>query len=155
MAAGIPYNPFWGGFVIESPHAGTFKRFSNTKVLVLSVTVSEEQYAELGNMLKEMWKRRKTYRYNFFGLCLAFFHITWKRKNHYYCSEFVGELLINGRIDGVENLYSSIIQPIHFLQLPHTLLYSGMLHKYVCDDCAEGAGEDITGHTMHLPGQPL
>ena len=39
-----PYNPFWGGFVMESPHAGTFRRFSNTKVLVLSVTVSEEQY---------------------------------------------------------------------------------------------------------------
>ena len=25
-----PYNPFWGGFVIESPHAGTFRRFSDT-----------------------------------------------------------------------------------------------------------------------------
>ena len=23
-----PYNPFWGGFVIESPRTGTFKRFS-------------------------------------------------------------------------------------------------------------------------------
>ena len=22
-----PYNPFWGGFVIESPSTGTFKRF--------------------------------------------------------------------------------------------------------------------------------
>ena len=22
-----PYNPFWGGFVIESPRTGTFKRF--------------------------------------------------------------------------------------------------------------------------------
>ena len=27
-----PYNPFWGGFVIESPRTGTFKRFSETKV---------------------------------------------------------------------------------------------------------------------------
>ena len=38
-----PYNPFWGGFVIESPRTGTFKRFSETKVLVLSVSVTEEQ----------------------------------------------------------------------------------------------------------------
>ena len=25
-----PYNPFWGGFVIESPRTDTFKRFSET-----------------------------------------------------------------------------------------------------------------------------
>ena len=46
-----PYNPFWGGFVIESPRIGTFKRFSETKVLVLSVSVTEEQHAELKEML--------------------------------------------------------------------------------------------------------
>lgn len=129
-----PYNPFWGGFVIESPHTGTFKRFSDTRALVLSVTVSEEQHAELGNVLEDMWKRRKKYHYNFAGLCLAYFHITWKRENYYYCSEFVGELLIKGRIDGVERLHSSIIQPIHFLRLPHTQLYCGKLCEYVRQD---------------------
>ena len=70
-----PYNPFWGGFVMESPHAGTFRRFSNTKVLVLSVTVSEEQYAQLRNILKAMWKGRKKYRYNFAGMCLEYLQI--------------------------------------------------------------------------------
>lgn len=32
-----PYNPFWGGFVIESPHAGTFRRFSDTTAIILAV----------------------------------------------------------------------------------------------------------------------
>ena len=32
-----PYNPFWGGFVIESPHAGTFRRFSDTTAIILSL----------------------------------------------------------------------------------------------------------------------
>lgn len=125
-----PYNPFWGGFVIESPHTGTFKRFSDTRAIVLRVTVNEAQHAELGNMLEDMWKRRKKYHYNFVGLCLAYFHIEWKRANHFYCSEFVGEILIKGRVVGVENLPSSIIQPIHFLQLPHTQLYCGKLCEY-------------------------
>ena len=49
-----PYNPFWGGFVIESPRTGTFKRFSETKVLVLSVSVTEEQHAELKEMLDDV-----------------------------------------------------------------------------------------------------
>lgn len=126
-----PYNPFWGGFVIESPHTGTFKRFSDTRAIVLSVTVSEEQHMELTNMLEDMWKRRKEYRYNFVGLCLAYFHITWKRENYFYCSEFVGELLIKGRVNGVECLPSSVIQPMHFLRLPHTQLYCGRLREYV------------------------
>ena len=98
------------------------------------MTVSEEQHAELRNLLEDMWKRRKKYRYNFVGLRLAYFHITWKRENDYYCSEFVGEMLIKGRINGVERLHSSIIQPIHFLQLPHTQFYCGKLREYVWQD---------------------
>ena len=110
-----PYNPFWGGFVIESPRTGTFKRFSETKVLVLSVSVTEEQHAELKEMLDVMWKRRRKYGYNYIGLCLAYFHIVWKQEGCYYCSEFVGELLTKSRVDGTEQLRSSIIQPMQFL----------------------------------------
>ena len=75
-----PYNPFWGGFVIELPRTGTFKRFSETKVLVLSVSVTEEQHAELKEMLDVMWKRRRKYSYNYIGLCLAYFHVVWKQE---------------------------------------------------------------------------
>ena len=98
-----PYNPFWGGFVIESPRTGTFKRFSETKVLVLSVSVTEEQHAELKEMLDVMWKRRRKYSYNYIGLCLAYFHIVWKQEGCYYCSEFVGELLAKSRVDGMNS----------------------------------------------------
>ena len=117
-----PYNPFWGGFVIESPRTGTFKRFSETKVLVLSVSVTEEQHA---------------------------FHIVWKQESCYYCSEFVGELLTKSRVDGTEQLRSSIIQPMQFLRVPHTLLYFGKLREYVSDTCSEGICEDATNRTVH------
>ena len=117
-----PYNPFWGGFVIESPRTGTFKRFSETKVLVLSVSVTEEQHA---------------------------FHIVWKQESCYYCSEFVGELLTKSRVDGTEQLRSSIIQPMQFLRVPHTLLYCGKLREYVSDTCSEGICEDATNRTVH------
>lgn len=132
-----PYNPFWGGFVIESPRTGTFKRFSETKVLVLSVSVTEEQHAELKEMLDVMWKRRRKYSYNYIGLCLAYFHVVWKQEGCYYCSEFVGELLTKSRVDGTEQLRSSIIQPMQFLRMPHTLLYCGKLREYVCDPCSK------------------
>ena len=117
-----PYNPFWGGFVIESLRTGTFKRFSETKVMVLSVSVTEEQHA---------------------------FHIVWKQESCYYCSEFVGELLTKSRVDGTEQLRSSIIQPMQFLRMPHTLLYCGKLREYVCDPCSEDICEDIMNRTVH------
>ena len=122
-----PYNPFWGGFVIESPRTGTFKRFSETKVLVLSVSVTEEQHAELKEMLDVMWKQ----------------------EGCYYCSEFVGELLAKSRVDGMEQLRSSIIQPMQFLRMPHTLLYCGKLREYVSSTCPEGICEDATNRTVH------
>lgn len=111
-----------GGFVIESLRTGTFKRFSETKVMVLSVSVIEEQHA---------------------------FHIVWKQESCYYCSEFVGELLTKSRVDGTEQLRSSIIQPMQFLRMPHTLLYCGKLREYVCDPCSEDICEDIMNRTVH------
>ena len=87
-----PYNPFWGGFVIESPRTGTFKRFSETKVLVLSVSVIEEQHAELKEMLDVMWKRRRKYSYNYIGLCLAYSMLSGSRRTAIIAQEFVEEL---------------------------------------------------------------
>lgn len=56
-----PYNPFWGGFVIESPHAGTFRRFSNTTAVILAVEITEERYAALETTLETMWARREQF----------------------------------------------------------------------------------------------
>lgn len=83
------------------------------------------------------------------GLCLAYFHVVWKQEGCYYCSEFVGELLTKSRVDGTEQLRSSIIQPMQFLRVPHTLLYCGKLREYVSNTCSEGICEDATNHTVH------
>ena len=77
---GAEYNHASISLSIESPRTGTFKRFSETKVLVLSVSVTEEQHAELKEMLDVMWKRRRKYSYNYIGLCLAYFHVVWKQE---------------------------------------------------------------------------
>ena len=83
------------------------------------------------------------------SICLAYFHVVWKQEGCYYCSEFVGELLTKSRVDGTEQLRSSIIQPMQFLRMPHTLLYCGKLREYVCDPCSEDICEDIMNRTVH------
>lgn len=124
-----PYNPFWGGFVHESPHTGTFKRFQNTKVVVLAVEISEERYTEICKTLHQMYLQKSEYHYNYLGLFLAAVHIKRKKQNCYYCSEFVKAILQESRVSGAEQL-QPIVQPVHFLLLPHNLVYCGRLKEY-------------------------
>lgn len=124
------YNPFWGGFVKESPRWGTFKRFSNTRVIVLAVTVSEEQYQAMQAKLNTMLCEQDQYHYNYLGLGLAAFHIPFHLNRCYYCSEFVKDLLANHEVEGARQL-NAIVQPIHFLKLPKAKkVYCGRLTEY-------------------------
>ncbi len=132
-----PYNPFHGGFVIESPHHGTFKRFSGTKVEVLSVAVSEGQYINLRQMLEAMSKNKKRYHYNYLGLFLAGAKIHYKQANSYYCSEFVKEMLVRNGIRGAREL-DDIIEPMQFLTLPNANhVYSGKLKDFANKKAAD------------------
>lgn len=125
-----PRNPFVGGFVEESPHHGTFKRFSGTKVEVLSIAITEGQYTNIRQMLEGMAKNKKKYHYNYLGLFLAGAKIHYKQANSYYCSEFVKEMLVKGGIRGAKEL-ADIVEPMHFLTLPNANhVYSGKLKEY-------------------------
>ena len=125
-----PYNPFWGGFVVESRDFGTFKRFHKTEAQILALQVSEEQYENLCRKLEIMVADRKKYRYNYLGLSLAAFRIHRKWKNHFYCSEFVKEMLLQQQVEGADAL-PSIVKPMDFCALPHArTVYCGILKEY-------------------------
>lgn len=124
------YMPFWGSFVLESPHNGTFKRFSETKVVVMEVRTDAEKYHQMKHYLERMYRRKDRYHYNYVGLFLAGLHICYKKQNHYYCSEFVRDLLLRFEIAD-KRQFESITQPIHFLDLPMcNETYRGKLRCY-------------------------
>ena len=124
-----PYNPFRGGFVQESPDGGTFKRFKNTRVMVLETEITSESYSEVGQLICEMMKDRARYHYNYWGVILAALNIHVKRKNRYYCSEFIKELVLRMNLPGVEEI-PDIVKPMHFLTVPHKTVYEGKLQEY-------------------------
>lgn len=124
-----PYNPFWGGFVKESPETGTFKRFYKTEAVILEVKATEEKYQELCNLISEMWLEKNSYHYNYLGVILGAFNVNRKADKKFYCSEFVKDILQKGEVEGVDDL-PDIIQPIHFLQLSHRQIYEGRLNEY-------------------------
>ena len=122
-----PYNPISAGFVRESPHFGTFKRFSETNVAVLSLTVSEDTYKAIGALLEEMIRCSKHFHYDFLGLCAAAFHVSYRRRNHFYCSAFVKDVLEKYDVEGVDAL-APITHPVDFMSLPGAeLVYRGKM----------------------------
>lgn len=124
-----PYNPFIGGFVKESPDTGTFKRFSNSKIMILKFDVSEKKYEEVCSTISKMYLQKESYHYNYLGLYLAAFRICRKKERCYYCSEFVKEIAVIGQVEGAERL-SPIVKPIDFLSLAYTEHYRGILSDY-------------------------
>ena len=125
-----PYYPFWGGFVQESPSRGTFKRFYNTDVIVLAIPVDEATYGSLQAFLNAMYRNKRIYRYNYVGLVLSGLRIPYARRNHYYCSEFVRDVLAQFNV--VPDRYlRTFPQPVHFLDIPSTeIIYSGKLRQF-------------------------
>ena len=125
-----PYNPFWAGFVTESARFGTFKRFSKTRIVVLDIPVSEEQYLSIQRRIQTMLTLKEHYHYNYLGLWLAGLRIRYRHKRCFYCSEFVKDLLEKQDIHGAKQL-DAIVQPIHFLSLPTAKqVYAGLLQEY-------------------------
>ena len=127
-----PYNPFWAGFVTESARFGTFKRFSQTRIMVLDIAVSQEQFQAIERRIQIMLALKNHYHYNYLGLWLAGLRICYRKKRCFYCSEFVKDLLEKQNIKGAGQL-SSIVQPIHFLKLPTARkVYTGRLADFRC-----------------------
>ncbi len=124
------YNPFWGGFVKESPKFGTFKRFSETEALVLALPVTKETKEKIESRLTEMYQNRRDYRYDTLGLLLAGLKVLYVRENTYYCSSFVRDFLKEfGLAD--DSVFSKFPKPIEFLQLQGgEVIYRGKLRLY-------------------------
>lgn len=128
-----PYNPWIGGFVQESMDFGTLKRFSDTDAVVMSLLVDEDTYEELVHKIDEMFKDRMNYYYDSLGLVLAFFNVIYKRERHYYCSDFVRDLLVDFGIEDSAQ-FETIVQPMHFLNLPDgNVIYQGKLRDFSRD----------------------
>lgn len=122
------YNPIVGGFVMESPDFGTFKRFHEADAVVMRVPVTEAQYAQLSEFLKSMYAEKWRYHYNFPGLALAAAGIVFRHRNWYYCSEFVRDVLDRFSILNADD-YNEIVKPEDFLE-DYEVVYTGKLRDF-------------------------
>lgn len=126
-----PYIFFYGGFVVESPHQGTFKRFKQTIARILEVPVEEDAYENLIDSLAHFLMDRKQFHYNLRGVLKARKHINYQKNSRkFYCSQFVKYLLETSGIIPKDGL-GEVAAPEDFAMIEGaTTIYEGLLREY-------------------------
>ena len=81
------------GLVKERVGRGFFRRHPGIPCALYAMEVSEETYTVLERKVKGMYARREEYHYNLLGALSCYFHLPLERRRHYFCSEFVAEVL--------------------------------------------------------------
>lgn len=123
-------NPFIGGFIKEDIDNGIYKKFCNTKCCIYSLEVTEEQYENIRTIIQEFEIKKDSLHYNMLGLIGIMFNIPIERRNRYFCSQFVSEVLLrSGVLDF--NIPPALVQPTHFYNMDNkNVIYSGLLSGF-------------------------
>ena len=131
--------PLPAGFVHESIEKGLMAKSKKAPCELYRMAVSSDTYELLYDKFRKMMPRSKQYRYNVLGTFLCFFGIALKRKNKYFCSQFVAETLEEL---GVMNLTKSpeLYRPVDIkntleLQLCYKGTLGGLEKERFCLTC--------------------
>ena len=125
-----PRNPLFAGFVKEDVYSGTYVYFQNTYCVLLKFQVTEEESKKIRSVIQTFAKQKDLYSYNLIGLLGVLFQIPITKKNAYFCSQFVAEVLQRSEIH-LWNLPPALTTPNHFFTcLDFELIYAGKLYDY-------------------------
>lgn len=85
------YSFNYGGFAIETIENHRRRGVKHSRRIRLQV--SDEAYLQIKNRLQEMQEHRDEYCYTRLGILCCILHLLFYWKDHYFCSQFVAELL--------------------------------------------------------------
>lgn len=127
------HNPFDSGLIRENIRTGVFAFHpSQDWIAVFRFPVSQEQYRDIRRRVEGDWKRRSELRYNFLGLFSML--LVGKgvcRADHYFCSQWVAELLEQSGISLFEGKSPQDVRPFDFYSaLKAFKLFEGPLRQY-------------------------
>ena len=85
------YSFCFRGFTEETPDK--LRRHGVTAGRCYRIPVTDGAYRLVEARLRAMSTRRADYRYNYIGVALCLLRLPLRRRNRYFCSQFVAELL--------------------------------------------------------------
>lgn len=125
-----PFNPLIGGFVKEDMKKGTYSWYPFTDCVVYRLKVTNEQYENIKEIIKQFESSSEKYKYNLLGFVGVVFNVPIETKYHYFCSQFVAKVMEDSNIN-LFNKHNSLVRPSDFQKSPYLeKIYEGMLYKY-------------------------
>ena len=121
------YTMFPAGPSKEYLNKGVFRLRGDAPCALYALEVTDEAYVRARRRAEHMMARGELYRFNTLGLILCALHIRWQRRRHYFCSQFVSEVLQkSGALDLPKP--STLMHPSDYAELPQLrCLYRGTL----------------------------
>ncbi|WP_122647245.1 hypothetical protein [Enterococcus mediterraneensis] len=150
-----PLFPLPAGFIEENIASGFYKNHPHTPCLLLRLPVDQRSLQLAQQQIFAMLTMRNRYRYNLLGLFLCRLNIENKRPWHFFCSQFVSEILENAQAVTLPKR-PSLMHPADFLQLTELEVVfdgsCGQLQHYLAGASADGlAGiEQPVGYRQDL-----
>lgn len=116
-----PNNPFNAGLTVENINNVVYSNPYCT-CLIYKIPVTLKQLDLLKSELDTYLDSANLYKYNFLGLFAVLFNKPLKRKNHYFCSQFISILLSKSTI-----WYSpkcpELTKPSDLIEIPNAIIY--------------------------------
>jgi len=140
------YTMFPAGPSKEYLNRGVFRLRENIPCALYALEVSDEAYLRAKRRADHMMTHGHLYRFNSLGLLLCWLHIRWQRRRHYFCSQFVSEVLEkSGAVDLPKD--STLMHPSDYTTLPGLeCLYTGPLRELPQRQQMElGEAESVVG----------
>lgn len=108
-------------------HRGYWKRHPQTPCALYRLSVSNDAYAAALHEVDRIMQNAEAYHFNVWGLILCRMQIPHRRRRHYFCSQFVGEVLCRSNALTLPK-DSSLMRPVDYMSLPElTCCYTGVL----------------------------
>lgn len=126
---------FPAGMVHELPDRNVYQLFPETKCAIYEIKVTEEQYKEASEFVKNMWRKRRRMTYNVPGVVTANFNHYPNFPNAYYCTQFVALVLQHIGVEFTDKSYREV-QVVDFMESKaFHLIYQGELRDYWNANC--------------------
>ncbi len=125
----IRWFPLYGGFVIEHTDSGMYKAFGNTMCAIYRLDIEDHKFDQLEQAVSQFIMNKNMYGYNILGLFGVMMNRPMKRRNKYFCTQFVATMLYeNGIFDFGKDM--SLVTPQDFYEIPDLIpVYEGKLSE--------------------------
>lgn len=119
--------PLPAGLVTKYLHTGFFAKHRDMPCALLELHVDEAVYNNARQNVEQMIQQSVMYQYSVVGLALCRLSIPHERQRHYFCSQFVGEILLHSGAITLPKP-ASLMRPLDYHLMPEfSCLFRGQL----------------------------